>query len=159
MLCSHHLQRHAKEVLMKTSSNPLTEDSSGASAMDKLHQNVFQALDELAVKSDSEFRTEYGVFVAKMEQIFREEEQWMDAIDYSVSMLHREQHARVLGALHNVHSRVMYGEIGVGREVVERLLPQWFSFHASTMDAALARAMQNTKAGCDQRQINVLPVP
>jgi len=36
----------------------------------------------------------------------------------------------------------MNGEIDVGREVVTRLLPQWLTFHVSTMDAALAVAMQ-----------------
>ncbi|MEN3295907.1 MAG: hypothetical protein V7642_5160, partial [Burkholderiales bacterium] len=29
-----------------------------------------------------------------------------------------------------------------GREAIEKLLPQWFAFHISTMDMALACAMQ-----------------
>ncbi|MDF3036874.1 MAG: hypothetical protein K0S28_2148, partial [Paucimonas sp.] len=43
---------------------------------------------------------------------------------------------------HHVHSRVLDGDLATGRETVETLLPQWFAFHISTMDMALAASMQ-----------------
>lgn len=143
----------------------LIEIASGVPEMDKLHQDFFQALGELASKTDSAFSNEYGAFVAKVEQVFREEERWMEEIEYPSARIHREQHARALGALHNVHSRVMNGEIGLGREVVERLLPQWYSFHASTLDTTLALAMQLERTGplpvkhSPKTGIKPLPVP
>jgi hypothetical protein len=48
----------------------------------------------------------------------------------------------VLGGLHAIHGRVEEGDIKLGREVAEKLLPQWFAFHISTMDEAFALAMQ-----------------
>ncbi len=66
----------------------------------------------------------------------------MEEIDFPIIKSHREQHARVLSALHHVHSRVMNGDLVMGHEVVEKLLPQWFVFHISTIHAALAAAMQ-----------------
>lgn len=109
--------------------------------MDKLHHDFFTALDVLATSSDEEFNERYGIFVSQIERAFREEERWMEEIDFPVLRHHQEQHARVLGALHNTHFHVMNGEIRQGREVANHLLPQWFALHASTMDAALACAM------------------
>lgn len=137
---SDDLHQNAKET--PPMSIWLTEASSGAPAMDRLHQDFFHALEEVSSCKDYEFTSRYGAFVGTVERAFREEEQWMEDIDFPVLHMHQEQHARVLGALHNVHFRVMNGELQLGREVVEQLLPQWFAFHISTMDTALALAMQ-----------------
>jgi hypothetical protein len=40
----------------------------------------------------------------------------------------------------------MDGAIGLGRDVVDNLLPQWFALHMSTLDATLGLAMQMTQA-------------
>lgn len=110
--------------------------------MDTLHHDLFATLDELSCTNDHAFPQGYGTLVRKVERVFRTEEQWMEDTDFPALRSHQEQHARVLGGLHNVHRRVMNGEIDVGREVVEYLLPQWLAFHISTMDAALAVAMK-----------------
>jgi hemerythrin-like metal-binding protein len=121
----------------------LLDVSSGMPAMDKLHHDFFQALDRLSTASDTEFRRLFAKFVAQVEQAFRREDEWMEEVDLPTQQAHREQHARVLGALHNVHMRVDEGNVKLGREVIESLLPQWFSCHITTMDAPLARAMQH----------------
>lgn len=141
---SDDAHRYAKE----TPSMPawITELSSGTPAMDRLHHDFFNALKEVSSCKDHEFSSRYAAFVGKVEFAFREEEQWMEDIDFPAVHLHQEQHARVLGALHNVHFRVMNGEIQLGREVVEQLLPQWLAFHISTMDTTLALAMQLTQS-------------
>lgn len=130
-----------------TGEAPLTpawgpEISSGVLAMDRLHHDLFSALDEVSCCKDQEFGARYADFVGKVERAFREEAQWMEDIDYSILAVHQEQHARVLSALHHVHSQVMDGDIGLGRRVVDELLPQWLVFHISTMDAVFAVAMQ-----------------
>src|SRR5688572_27821401 len=87
----------------------LMETLSGVPAMDKLHHDFFEALNEVSSCQDHEFSAGYGAFVTKVEQIFRQEEKWMEDIDCPISKMHQEQHARMLGALHQVHSRLMSG--------------------------------------------------
>jgi hemerythrin len=120
----------------------IPEISSGVPAMDRLHHDLFSALDGLSCCEDHEFGVRYADFVSKAERAFREEEQWMEDIDYPLLGIHLEQHARVLCALHHVHSQVMNGDLALGRKVVEELLPQWLVFHISTMDTPFAIAMQ-----------------
>lgn len=135
-------------VTMWTFAPPLGEPeaSSGVAAMDKLHHDVFAGLDELSSRRDDEFCGAYGEFAAKVEQAFRQEEQWMEESEYAALKTHQEEHARVLGALHSIHPQVMAGELETARKIVDHLLPQWFSFHLSTMDATLAVAMQVAQA-------------
>jgi hemerythrin len=116
--------------------------SSGVAAMDQLHFEFFEALGELSSTSDTDFAAGYRAFVRQAEHSFATEEDWMEMMDFPILKDHREQHARVLSALHHVYSRIMTGDIKKGREVVDKLLPQWFSFHILTMDKALASAMQ-----------------
>lgn len=115
-------------------------------ALDRLHQDLHDTLHTLSGACDDEFGNGYCALVRQVELAFQKEEQWMEEMDYQLLKAHREQHARVLGALHNVNCRVMNGELEVGREVVTELLPQWFAFHIATMDATLARSMQTMPA-------------
>lgn len=116
--------------------------STGVPEMDRLHYDFFEALSALAALPDSEFALGFRGFVCHAERAFYREEQWMENSDFAADKSHREQHARVLSALHHVHSRILAGDIATGRETIETLLPQWFAFHISTMDMALAAAMQ-----------------
>ncbi len=118
----------------------------GMPLLDQLHYDLIVTIDRLASAQDHEFSSGYRALVRQMEQAFETEEQWMEEINFQSLKVHREQHARVLAALHNVHGRVMNGELSLGREVIRELLPQWFAFHISTMDATLARSMQTMLA-------------
>jgi hemerythrin len=109
----------------------------GVAPLDHLQRDFYEAMKCLATAPDSEFIYQYGEFVKVAERTFRIEEAWMEELDCAIVCCHREQHARVLAALHNVHARVMDGDLAIGRDVAERLLPQWFALHAETMDAAL----------------------
>jgi hemerythrin-like metal-binding protein len=137
---SEHLAEETRASSLRIA--PSTEISSGIAAMDLQHHEIAEALRWISTCPDQEFRTGFGVFVDKVEHAFDEEDGWMEDIDFPGLKTHREQHARVLGALHNAHFRVMSGDTDVGRDVVQHLLPQWFAFHVATMDAALALAMQ-----------------
>jgi hemerythrin len=123
-----------------------SETMSGVPELDQLHRNLFAALDRLASATDEDFCAGYDDFVSQLEHAFRMEEEWMDDIDFPVFKVHQEQHARVLGGLHATHGRIEEGDVKLGREVVEKLLPQWFALHISTMDEALALAMQVAQA-------------
>ena len=66
----------------------------------------------------------------------------MEEIDATLLKIYREQHARVLSALDNVHRKVLEGDYDLGRKVCEDLLPQWYAIHVSTLDMALAIVIQ-----------------
>ncbi|GAB3550341.1 hypothetical protein GCM10027343_33220 [Noviherbaspirillum agri] len=138
-------------------SNWSQDMSLGVPEMDQAHKDFLEKLATLLTVSDEQFGPAFLAQVARMEHDFREEEDLMEELDYPGIAGHQEQHARILGTLHQVASRVMEGDIALGREAVV-LLPQWFAFHLSTMDTALAfaldidreekhSAMQTTKEG------------
>jgi hemerythrin len=113
----------------------------GVPAMDELHHAFFAVLEELEAASDNDFPARFDSLVDGIERDFAAEEKWMGEIKYGALQSHVEQHARVLSALHHAQSGVMAGDIAQGREAIE-LLSQWFVFHITTMDNALARAIQ-----------------
>jgi hemerythrin len=116
------------------------EMSLGAPAMDKAHKAFVEELAQLVNASDHEFGARLSELIARIERDFREEEALMEKIDFPGLKSHREQHARVLSALHHVIPDVMQGDCASARKAIE-LLPQWFLFHLSTMDAVLAVAL------------------
>lgn len=114
--------------------------SLGVDEMDIAHREFFENLSELLTTPDEKFAPAFMRMIDKVEKDFHVEDDLMEEIDYPGLQEHREQHARVLGALHHVAPHVMNGDIALGREAAE-LLPQWFLFHLSTMDTALAFAL------------------
>jgi hemerythrin len=114
--------------------------SLGVKDMDEAHKEFFEDLTVLLTTPDDGFAPAFMRMISKVERDFHEEEELMEEIEYPGLQGHREQHARVLGALHHVAPHVMRGDVRLGREAAE-LLPQWFLFHLSTMDTALALAL------------------
>jgi hemerythrin len=115
--------------------------SVGIPSMDAGHRAFIDEMGRLADLPNEEFGASLRALIAAMENDFREEEELMEKIDFSALQIHREQHARVLGALHRVVPGVFRGEYQAARNAI-KLLPQWFLFHLSTMDAALAVAIE-----------------
>lgn len=114
--------------------------SLGIKEMDSAHKAFLEDLTELLTTADESFAPAFMRMIDQVEKDFHEEEELMEEIDYPGLQGHRAQHARVLGALHHVAPHVMNGDVSLGREAAE-LLPQWFLFHLSTMDTALAFAL------------------
>ena len=112
----------------------------GVPALDRAHEKLFEELRQLGAATDDMFSDCLCRVVAIVEQDFGEEERLMEDIDFPAIGSHREQHARVLGGLHHAASRVMSGDIACGRDAVA-LLMQWLPVHVSTMDTALAVAI------------------
>lgn len=127
--------------------------SPGIAALDELHRSCRAAIENLVDAGQGRLEAGFPDLLNHIEHAFRTEERWMDEIDYPALKSHREQHARVLGALHHVHGKVMDGDLVLGRHVVDDLLPQWLSLHIDTMDNALAMALcTDTPGGPDARQ-------
>ena len=113
--------------------------SLGDAEMDGAHKAFVEQLGVLVELPDTAFGAGLSALVAAMETDFRHEEEQMERLNYAGLQAHREQHARVLSALHHVVPDVMKGDTASARHALE-LLPQWFVFHLSTMDTALAVA-------------------
>lgn len=108
----------------------------GNPSMDAAHKAMFDAMEALLSGPDSEIDAGLSVLIEKIERDFREEELIMEVIGFPGIKAHREQHARVLSALHHLAP----GDAAGAREAL-RLLPQWFQVHLATMDAVLAAAI------------------
>jgi acetoacetyl-CoA reductase len=112
----------------------------GVTTIDAAHQDFLEQLARLQKASDGAFETEFFALIASIEADFREEELLMEECDFPGIGLHREQHARVLSALHHVEPEVMQGDLTQAKRVIE-LMPQWFQFHLMTMDAAMVATL------------------
>src|SRR4051812_1823527 len=86
----------------------------GIGIPDELHREIFEALVDLRSAADREFSACYRKMVAKVEHAFAREEEWMEKLDFPMLKSHREQHARVLSALHRTHSQAMNGDLASG---------------------------------------------
>lgn len=109
----------------------------GIPAIDDAHKAFIEEVAHLADVPDPELGTGFSTLIAGLERHFHEEEALMDEIEFPALQSHREQHARVLGALHHAVPELMRGDCASARKALE-LLPQWFLLHLSTMDMALA---------------------
>lgn len=112
----------------------------GIPDLDSAHKAFFAELAHIAAAPDDQFGALFFLLIAKLERDFEEEEELMERIDFPALNSHREQHARILSGLHHVVPHVMNGEIESGRQAIE-LLQEWFLFHLTTMDLALAVAV------------------
>jgi hemerythrin-like metal-binding protein len=113
----------------------------GIAPLDEAHRALVNAMTELADLPDAQFGAGFAAFVAALEEDFRSEEEAMENIEFPALRSHREQHARVLGALHQVVPGLTQGDFETARRAVA-LLPHWFMLHLATQDAALAAAME-----------------
>jgi methyl-accepting chemotaxis protein len=113
----------------------------GMPDIDNAHQAFIAQLEQLLSAPDDAFESGLYALISAMETDFRQEEALMEEIDFPGIRMHREQHARVLSALHHVVPQVMQGDHAQARKVIE-LIPQWFLFHLTTMDATMVVALE-----------------
>jgi hemerythrin len=109
----------------------------GIPLFDEAHAVLAEQIRELLDGPDEQFSALMAALVDSLEVDFRVEEDLMEVIDYPAIRSHREQHARVLAALHCLPP----GDVGAGRHAASLLLP-WFHAHLATADTALAIAIQ-----------------
>lgn len=119
----------------------------GNPAIDEAHRALFDEMMRLYAAPDSELAEGLPRLCDRLERDFREEEDLMEAMDLPEVKEHREQHARVLSALHHVE----VGEPAEAREAL-MLLPQWFQLHLATMDRSLAAGLHPASMGRQQSE-------
>ncbi len=116
----------------------LPEMTVGNGAIDAAHKALFDQMQWLLSAEDSDTVTGFLTLADRLERDFREEETLMEGIEFPGLRPHREEHARVLSALHHVDT----GDALAARQVLE-LMVQWFPLHVMTMDAALVAALRH----------------
>jgi hemerythrin-like metal-binding protein len=110
----------------------------GVERMDATHREFVDQLNSLAEAADDALLTGLDAFIAHTEEHFAQEERWMRGTSFPPLHCHAEEHAGVLGIMHEVRGYVSAGRADLGRVLVRELAP-WFTNHAATMDAMLAR--------------------
>lgn len=109
----------------------------GNVAIDAAHKDLFKQMLTLLSGLDSQLDEGLPLLVDKLERDFREEEDLMEGADSADIRSHREEHARVLGALHHIAP----DNHAAAREALE-LMALWFPAHLMTQDKALAAALE-----------------
>lgn len=112
------------------------ELSLGNPAMDEAHKQLLNEIALLADTPDADLYPQLTSLLSKMEADFKEEEAMMEQINYPEIKTHREHHARVMSALHEIVPEVMRGNFDSPRAVLN-LLPEWSVMHILTVDKAL----------------------
>jgi len=115
-------------------------------ALDLAHQRFLLKLSDIASAPDSEFNLKYFSLIEELERDFKEEEDLMEAMQFYEIHPHREQHARVLYALHKVIPAVLRGEYDTAKQTLE-LIPKWFLFHLSAVDKLVSIWFKLKNAG------------
>lgn len=108
----------------------------GQPAIDAAHQALAGRVARLAAGSDGELEAGLPALVDELEADFRAEDALMEEIAFPGIQAHREQHARVLAALHHIDAR----DPAAARSALG-LLMEWFQLHVATMDNVLAIAL------------------
>jgi hemerythrin-like metal-binding protein len=109
----------------------------GIPLFDEAHEAMADQVVQLLDGPDEQVEAGMTRLTEALEDDFRLEESLMEAIDYPAICSHREQHARVLAALH----RLAPGDVAAARHAARLILP-WFEMHLATADTALAIALQ-----------------
>lgn len=115
----------------------LPEMTVGNAAVDAAHKALFAQMQFLLGAQDADIAIVFPTLADRLERDFREEETLMEGIEFPGLRPHREEHARVLSALHHADT----GEAAAAREVLQ-LMVEWFPLHVMTMDAALVAALR-----------------
>jgi hemerythrin len=118
-----------------------TNPAAAAAMMTEAHGRIRAEASRLAGADDAAFPAGLQAFIAEIERDFFAEEMAMESIDYPGLRAHREEHARLLGALHHIDALVDGGDVGAGRDALA-LLPHWCCMHELGMDQALLHALR-----------------
>lgn len=124
----------------------------GITEIDKAHQEFFASVEKISGMPDDLLCDSLSQLTGKLEKDFRREEDLMEACDLAEIKEHREQHAKLLKALHYVMPDVMQGNYAAARRAVD-VLPCWYLMHLSTADQAMAHSIHATEQG-NKRLIN-----
>ena len=110
-------------------------------AMDQTHREFVELLGQVEDAKDAQLLDIWKDMIAHTHEHFAQEDRWMEATGFSVGNCHSTQHKVVLDIMREGLARAQAGDLTMIRGMAPELA-SWFSYHAKTMDAALAKHMQ-----------------
>ena len=111
-------------------------------AMDDTHKEFVELLAAVESAADEQLLGLWKELIAHTEDHFGQEDQWMTATGFSVGNCHSTQHKVVLEIMREGLKKAVDGDYSMVRGMTPELAA-WFSYHAQTMDAALAQHMKS----------------
>jgi len=110
--------------------------------MDDTHREFVQMLNRIADATDAEMQDAVEEFIRHTEELFGQEERWMESLEFPPLSCHRNEHQGVLQIAHEVRDRVAKGEHRFG-PVLAQAVAEWFGNHAASMDTVLSLYMKD----------------
>lgn len=107
-------------------------------AMDATHREFVDLLAQAEAASDDALMDLWREVVAHTQAHFAMEDRWMLDTGFAAGNCHSSQHQVVMEILHESLVKAEAGDLALVRAMT-RDLASWFSYHAQTMDAALAQ--------------------
>lgn len=114
--------------------------------MDQTHREFVDLLAEVESAQDAQLLTLWNGLIEHTNEHFAQEDRWMAATGFTTGNCHSTQHKVVLDIMREGRVRAENGDLTMIRGMTPELA-SWFSYHAQTMDAALAQHM--TAVGFD----------
>ena len=111
-------------------------------AMDETHKEFVELLAAVESADNEQLGSLWQALIAHTEAHFGQEDRWMVATGFSVGNCHATQHKVVLEIMREGGKRYAEGDASMIRGMTPELA-SWFSYHAQTMDAALAQHMDS----------------
>lgn len=121
-------------------------------AMDATHREFVDLLTQVEEAGDATLLPLWRSLIAHTEAHFGQEDRWMEATGFSTGNCHSTQHKVVLDIMREGQKRAESGDLGMIRGMTPELA-SWFSYHAQTMDAALAQHMAAVGFDIDSGQL------
>jgi hemerythrin-like metal-binding protein len=120
----------------------------GYTPIDEVHEEFVGLLGQLQAADEAALPALLSEFTRHLEQHFEMENAWMTESDFPPRDCHMDEHAAVLGSVHEIGALLSRGEIDaeVVRDLVEHLA-DWFPKHADQLDSALAHWMAKKRLG------------
>lgn len=111
-------------------------------AMDATHREFVDLLAQVEAANDAQLTGLWREVVAHTQAHFDMEDRWMQDTGFAVENCHSGQHKVVLEILRESLAQAEAGDLALVRAMT-RDLASWFSYHAQTMDAALAQHLRS----------------
>ncbi len=128
--------------------------------MDLAHREFVELVNALANCPDREFAERFKSLMNHTRAHFAAEEELMMKSGFPALGEHAGEHKRVIDELSQFGRGLNRGRVFLARSYVQSGLPEWFSLHLATMDAALAAHLNAVRASGVQVELtrNTLPV-
>jgi hemerythrin len=124
----------------------------GDERIDTTHREFVVLVDAAGKAADEAMLVAIDALIAHTEAHFGQEKAWMAVTAFPSTHCHLDEHAGVLGAMHEVRGYVSQGKFHVGR-VLATELDTWFKQHAATMDSMLAQWLKQCKFDTAQERV------